>query len=115
MKAKFKINQLAAKPLDIELIHPVKGNTGIMVKMVGPHSIQYRELQKRLQAREVINNQDNYEVISSLLIAWDEEAFGIAWSEEAVRTVILNPENQWISNFLSETVTDQLQFFRTEG
>ena len=113
MKAKFKIMDLAAKPIERELIHPVHGETGIIVKLVGPHSQQFRDLQKRLAEAKEVTTETNYEVIASLIVGWDEEAFEMPCTPENVRDYIFAPENQWVSNFLSEFITDQFQFFRT--
>ena len=114
MKAKFKIMDLAAKPLELELEHPIEGLTNIIVKVVGPHSQQFKDVQKKIQTEGLTENS-NHEVIAACIVGWDEESFEMPYTPENAREFVFKPENQWVCNFLAEYVTDLTLFFRKKG
>jgi hypothetical protein len=113
-KAKFKINQLAAKPVDVDLIHPTEGLTGIVVKLVGPHSRQFKDAYEAFKNSEQTVD-DNLLLFVSCVIGWDEEAFEMPYSTENAMKLFKNPENAWIAECIAPVMRDSLQFFRTEG
>lgn len=118
MKAKFKIMQLAAKPVDFELIHPVHGATGIIVKLAGPHSKEFRATVERLQQADQTNVDliaRGVEILSACIVGWDEEAFEMPWSPEAAKAFITLPENQWAAEQLGAKINDQALFFPAIG
>lgn len=114
MKAKFKVLQLAAKPVEFELVHPVHGETGIIVKMVGPHSKEFREIVQALQEEPNAVTR-GIEILSSCIVGWDEEAFEMPYSKEAAKDFITMPENEWVVQQLSEKINDQALFFPSIG
>ncbi len=111
MKQKFKISQLAAKPIEVELEHPTAGKTGIFIKLVGPQSKQFRDALDVFQKSEN-TEEDNLKLFASCLVGWDEEAFEKPFSVEAAVEFFSAPENAWAANFLIPIVKDHTKFFR---
>lgn len=111
MKAKFKIHQLAAKPVDVELIHPKHGETGIVIKLVGPHSEIWRsaltEYQKNTESEDA-----NLKLMASSVIGWDEEAFEQPYSPEAVLALLSDPANEWLTAQIVSHVGETSLFFQ---
>lgn len=114
-KIKFKINQLAAKPIDVELEHPTEGKTGIIVKMCGPHSKQFKEAATVFRNLEKPTDEDHLKLFTSCLMGWDEEAFDQPFSVEAANAMLIQPESQWIMDFLAPMVRDHKLFFRPQN
>lgn len=114
MKAKFKVSQLAAKPIDVELKHPTEGDTGIFVKIVGPQSKQFRDALAKFEESEGTAD-DNLDLFAACFVGWDEEAFEQEFSNEAARHFLKAPENAWAANFLIAIIKDHTQFFRAVG
>lgn len=110
MMKKFKISQLAAKPIDVNLVHPKHGETGIVIKMVGPHSKAWRdaldEYQKDPEAKDA-----NLKLMSSTLVGWDKDDFEVDFSPEAVQALLADPANEWITTQLVERVGQTALFF----
>lgn len=113
-KAKFKISQLAAKQIDLELEHPVEGPTGIIVKLVGPQSTQFRDALKVFEESEG-TEEDNLKLFAACFVGWDEEAFEQPFSVEAAAEFLSKPENSWVANVIVPIVKDYTKFFRTAG
>lgn len=111
MKSQFKINQLAAKPIELSLIHPTQGDTGIIVKMVGPHSTQFREANKKFKDTEM-SEKDFVEFVASTVTGWDEDAFEMPCSHENVVAALAAPENEWIVVQVMKKFNDSLAFFQ---
>jgi hypothetical protein len=115
MKAKFKINQLAAKPVDVELVHPTIGATGIFVQMCGPHSAKLKTAFEAYYKLENPTETDQIKLFVASLMGWDEEAFEQPFSPEAALAFFSQPENSWISEQLAPVMVDKTKFFRVEG
>ena len=110
MKAKFRVSQLAAKPIDIELVHPVMGETGIFIKLAGPHSPQFQAARKAYQASEG-KEEDGVRLFSSCVIGWDTEAMESEWSVENAFNYFNQPENSWAVEFLTPVIKDEMRFY----
>lgn len=115
MKSKFKINQLAAQPIDVELVHPVAGATGIFVKMCGPHSSKLKAAFEEYQKLDTPTDEDNVRLFTASMIGWDEEAFEQPFTPENALNFFKQPENGWIAEQLAPTMMDKNKFFRVEG
>lgn len=111
MKAKFKLSQLAAKPITVELKHPKFGDTGIEVTLVGPMSTQFRTALDKFRALDTVTDADQLELFVSTIVGWDEEAFERPFSKEAALEVFGQPENEWMTNQLTEVAKEALNFF----
>src|SRR4051812_11748779 len=111
MKAKFKINQLAAQPVDVELIHPTIGATGIFVKMCGPHSSKLKVAFEEYQKVDKPTDADNVKLFVASLMGWDDEAFEQPFSDQAALAVFSQPENGWIAEQLAPLMLDKTKFF----
>lgn len=115
MKAKFKVSQLAAKAIEVELVHPTAGETGIKVKLLGPHSQQVRDAYAKYHAIETPSDGDEYELLAGCFAGWDEEAFEMEFSKENVIKFFSNPENSWAAQSVAPTLKDPNAFFRPKG
>lgn len=111
MKAKFKIAQLAAKPLELELVHPKHGETGIVITLVGPHSQKFRDAIDAYRETEG-TAQDNLALMASTVVGWDEEAFDGPATPENVMALLGDPVNEWIVTQVSEKIRDSASFFQ---
>ena len=111
MKAKFKVNQLAAKPIEVELKHPVHGDTGIMVKIVGPQSKQFAEAAAEFEA-SAKGPDDNIRMFARCFVDWDADAFEMPFSHEDCFNFLKQPENGWVAETVAPLVKDHLHFFR---
>lgn len=112
---RYNIRQLAAQPLNVHLVHPVLGDTGIFVKVVGPQSKQFRDALTHFESLSEEQQKDpveNARVFTSCILSWDPEDFGEPFSVEAAIRIFLEPENSWIANFLTKVVKDHTLFFR---
>lgn len=114
MKAKFRISQLAATPKDIELIHPVVGETGIVMQVAGPHSKQFQNAYDVFSTSAQLSD-DNLKLFCSCIIGWDEEAMEMPFSLENAEKFFADPTNAWVSNQLAPVMKEYKQFFRIEG
>jgi hypothetical protein len=110
MKAKFKITQLAAKPIKVELVHPTQGETGIFVDLVGPHSKQFHTAFEAFEASEQ-KQEDNLKLFASCFIGWDDEAFEMPFSAENALAFFSNSDNAWAANFIAPILKDANRFF----
>jgi len=111
MKSKFKIKQLAAvDTIDMELIHPKHGATGIVLKAAGPTHPVWKEALKVWRESED-TEADNLALLSACVLAWDEEAFELPYTTENVIAVLGSEENTWIVNQVGQTVRDHTKFF----
>ena len=110
VKAKFKISQLAAKPIEVELVHPVHGETGIMFNLVGPHSKVFQDAKEVYVASEG-TAADNFRLMSACVIGWDEEAMEMPWSEENSFKFFSNEANIWAIHFLTPIIKDEMNFY----
>lgn len=118
MKARYKIGQLAAKPISVELKHPLEqfntsetGGTGIFMKVVGPHSKVFNE------AKDAFDNsdqtkEDNVKLFASCVVGWDKEDFDVEYSPEEAVKLFSDPENVWIVNCIAPIVRDSINFFQ---
>lgn len=111
---KFKVADLAAKPLEVELEHPAVGKTGIKVTVVGPQSKQFRAAYDKYTSlpEDKRDRQADIEFFASCVVGWDAEAFGEPWAAEACTAFFSNPENEWAMKFLSPVMADHQRFFR---
>lgn len=114
MKQKFKMNDLAAKPLELELEHPVIGKTGIKIKLLGPHSQQVRDAFGVFEASEK-KEDDQLKLFANCLLGWDEEAFEMPFSVENAMKFFRVPENAWAASFIGPKLKDPNIFFRAKG
>lgn len=111
MKAKFKIKQLAAvDTIDLELVHPKHGATGIMLKAAGPTHPAWKEALDVWRKSED-TEADNLELLASTVLGWDEDAFELPYTKENVIAVLGAEENTWIVNQVGATVRDHTKFF----
>lgn len=117
MKTKFRINDLAAKPLDVELEHPTVGKTGIFIKIVGPHSTAMKTALKAYFAKAEADRTeaDELTLFTSCLTGWDEEAFEAPFNAENVHAFFSQPENTWVTEQVVPKLKDSKAFFRAEG
>lgn len=119
MKAKFKLMELAAQPVDLELVHPVFGDTGIIVKLVGPHSTEYHEIVKQMiveqQAGTEQMESSGKRMMAACIVGWDEEGFEMPYSKEAALEVVSKAENTWMLDQIALTIEDYKKFFRQKG
>lgn len=110
MKTKFKISQLAAKAIDVELIHPEHNKTGIMVELVGPHSKVFQEAKAVYETTDG-TAADNIRLFSACIVGWDSECMEMDWSVENSFNYFSKPENTWAVQFLSPIIRDELNFY----
>lgn len=54
----------------------------------------------------------NAKSLSILISNWDEETFGIPFSQEAAETLFLQPYNGWISDALTKHLNERSQAFQ---
>lgn len=112
MKAKFKISQLAAVDTkDVELIHPTKGETGIVFKLAGPIHSVWKEALKVFRESEQ-DADANLNLLASTILSWDDEAMEAKYSQEAVHSFLSKPEHEWAVHFISNKILDNETFFR---
>lgn len=114
-KQKFKISQLAAKPITVELVHPVAGETGIFLSVCGPHSPKLRAAFAEYNSKETKSDKDHTDLIAGMVMDWDVEAFELPYSDENAKIVFAQVENSWIVEQLAPMVRDYTLFFRPEG
>lgn len=110
IKSKFKISQLAAKPIEVELVHPVHGETGIIFNVVGPHSKVFQDA-KDVYINSDGNATDNFKLMSACIIGWDEEAMEMPWSTENSFKFFSTEENIWAIHFLTPIIKDEINFY----
>lgn len=114
MKAKFKINQLAAQPINVELVHPVAGPTGIFVKMCGPHSSKLKAALEVYNKIDSPTEAESIQMFASSLMGWDEDAFEMPFSDANAALFLSQAENRWIVDQIAPMSMDRNKFFRVE-
>lgn len=110
-KAKFKLSQLASVDTkDVELVHPKHGDTGMIVTLAGPtHPVWVQALETFKASPQ--SSEDNLHLLASTVISWDEEAFEVAHSHDAVVAALKDKKNEWMTSFLSHKILDNTTFF----
>ena len=118
MRNKFKVSQMAAKPISVELKHSEEqfnvsetGGTGVFVQVVGPHSKIFQAAKEAFDASEQ-EREDNIRLFSSCVTGWDKEDFDVEYSVEAAFNLFNEPENYWMTESISPVIRDSSNFFR---
>jgi hypothetical protein len=119
---KMTLADLKPTSIDMELIHPTKGATGIMLKIVGQDSVQFRQLSKGLMKNRLEQGKDtkidvdqlekdNAALAAACIVGWDEGVFGPYTADKAVEYMI-DPELAWIREQVESFVKTRSNFFR---
>ena len=125
--SKATLMDLAAKPVDVALTHPVTGeDLGVTVKMVGKNSRRFKD--KFYEAiAEASSDAENAKssaermkaaeargatLIAHCIIGWsDDEFFGGMYSAERALEIVSNPETAWVREQLDAAIVDEKRFF----
>ena len=112
--------------IQVELIHPVKGATGVFLTLQGEDTPLFRQrtieiMRKRLEDKlEVIDPErlaeESAALVAASIAGWsDDEAFDGPYSEQRAIELMLMPGLMWIREQVESFRKDRSNFFRTAG
>ena len=109
----------------LELKHPVSGEPlGVSLNVVGPDSVQFRKARNTAFQRRALRAasnpmtideiaEENDELVASTIVGWsDDNYFGGAFSEDAVKAIIANPGFNWMKKQVDDFTNINSNFFR---
>lgn len=119
-KKKVSIADLQVKPKRLTLVHPDESiDVGdAWVELAHPETsleymlvvLQYHNKDlKEVSLTDQMTLQIN--MIAALIKDWNEEAFGIEYSKEAVVMLLSNPINFWMKDQIQSVVNSESNFF----
>ena len=125
--SKLTLQDLKAKPISLELKHPVNGEPlGVTVEIVGKNSRQFRdkffnlvgdaqlegENKKTTAEKMKVAEQQGIELIATCIVGWtDEEFFGGAYSAEKALEIVSSPELSWVRQQVDDALGEESRFF----
>ena len=117
------LNDYKPSQATLNLVHPVYGETGVNLFVVGQQSKQYinkqLEILRENQTGKSITDRpledlvrDGRRMVASCIVGWDnDEFFGGPYTPELALDIIADPENQWLVEVIQEFTQDQQRFF----
>lgn len=123
----MKISDLAAKPITVELKHPVtKQPLGVTVNIVGKNSSQFKNKFYEIVEKAQAAGQDKKlpaekmkaaevqgaELIAHCIVGWsDNEFFEGEYSVDRALQIVGAPELAWVKEQLDAAIVDDSLFF----
>lgn len=119
-KKKVSIADLQSKPKRLTLVHPDETlDVGdAWVELVSSHSsLEYMLIVMKLSKMDLATLEPIQELelqadlVVSVMRDWDEESFGVAFSKEAAKHFLMQPDNLWIRQQIEGAVKEDSGFF----
>jgi len=122
----MNIFDLAAKPVEVELKHPMTGEgLNVKVKIVGKNSRQFKErfyetvsavsrLGKEVETGErmKVAELNSIELVAACIVGWDDnEFFGGEYTVERAKDIVSRPELAWVKSQVEDAITEDSLFF----
>lgn len=123
---KLKLQDLAARAIDVELHHPVSNEPiGVSIRVVGKNSRQFKnkfyetvalaekDLKEATKADQLkIAEQRSVELIAACVVGWeDQEFFGGPYTPERAFELLVQPELAWVKDQLEKAIVEDSSFF----
>lgn len=121
------IADLFPVPVDLELKHPVSGESlGVMLKVVGPDSTEFRDARNAFIKKFPVDGaktpdavelqKENDAILASMIVGWsNDEFFGNPFSKDVALGLMTNPGLNWLKQQIGEFTDKRSNFFRTGG
>ena len=121
----MKLEALMPSVAKMELVHPVKGPTGVFLHLIGQDTKVFRDkaraVAKSLNGKKPGTvefdqlEKQNVELAATCIVGWsDEEAFGVYTPARALELMQMD-ELSWVREQVEEFVKDRANFFREPG
>lgn len=124
----MKITDFAAKPIQLELKHPVSGEgLGVKVTIVGKNSRQFKSkfydiveasqregADKKSSVEKMrVAEKQSAELIAICMLGWsDDEFFGGEFSTEKALEIVGQPELSWVKDQIDAAIVEEGIFFQ---
>lgn len=120
------IQDLAAKPIKVELKHPTTDEAlGVFVTIVGKNSRRFKDrfyqsvAEAQAEPKELPNGEKmlaaerrGAELIATCIIGWDnQEFFGGEYTPERAMDLVVQPELSWVKDQVEVAILDSDRFF----
>ena len=120
--AKKTLKTLAPQAYTFELVHPIQGETGVTMTIVGTESkefytgsVQYNAALGSLEDDELTTQKAievNAQLYSNIVKGWsDDEFMGAKCTKKAAASLLKDFDNQWVSKQIQDVLEVKKNFF----